>query len=437
MNPRENYLRAVRFENPDYIPMQYCINPACWQVYPQQQLMELMEAHPFLFPGFKRPDLPYKPFFHPIARKGQPFQDDWGCVWETTMDGITGTVTKHPLESWDSFAGYRAPDPEKVMGIGPIDWEAEKREVEQARANGELVMRSLRHGHTFLQLCDIRGYENLLFDMEDEEERLPELIDMVEQFNLHLVRGYCKLGVDGIGYAEDLGMQMGPMLSPRQFQKYILPSYRRLIAPARQAGAVIHMHSDGMLHQLADDLLGVGVDVLNLLNLQDLVNGIDWIKQNIRRQMLHRAGHRPSVGHHIRNPGRDRPPDPPGGGNPGQPSGRIVHDLRAVSRHSDRKRRRRDGCNGEVCIPVYLSFGTGRNKDPRRKSSRSLERLLFWLRSGNVRRASQKWKTLRACDKIKAEASRRFVRCGCHCRSNAKYPAHELRRCREQGGKTG
>lgn len=278
MNPRENYLRAVRFENPDYIPMQYCINPACWQVYPQQQLMELMEAHPFLFPGFKRPDLPYKPFFHPIARKGQPFQDDWGCVWETTMDGITGTVTKHPLESWDNFAGYRAPDPEKVMGIGPIDWEAEKREVEQARANGELVMRSLRHGHTFLQLCDIRGYENLLFDMEDEEERLPELIDMVEQFNLHLVRGYCKLGVDGIGYAEDLGMQMGPMLSPRRFQKYILPSYRRLIAPARQAGAVIHMHSDGMLHQLADDLLGVGVDVLNL---QDLVNGIDWIKQNI------------------------------------------------------------------------------------------------------------------------------------------------------------
>lgn len=277
MNPRENYLRAVRFENPDYIPMQYCINPACWQVYPQQ-LMELMEAHPFLFPGFKRPELPYKPFFHPIARKGQPFQDDWGCVWETTMDGITGTVTKHPLESWDSFAGYRAPDPEKVMGIGPIDWEAEKREVEQARANGELVMRSLRHGHTFLQLCDIRGYENLLFDMEDEEERLPELIDMVEQFSLHLVRGYCKLGVDGIGYAEDLGMQMGPMLSPRQFQKYILPSYRRLIAPARQAGAVIHMHSDGMLHQLADDLLGVGVDVLNL---QDLVNGIDWIKQNI------------------------------------------------------------------------------------------------------------------------------------------------------------
>ena len=114
--------------------------------------------------------------------------------------------------------------------------------------------------------------------MEDEEERLLELIDLVEQFNLGLVKRYCALGVDVMGYAEDLGMQNGPMLSPRQFRQYILPSYRRLIAPAREAGAVIHMHSDGMLHQLAEDILSVGVDVLNL---QDLVNGIDWIRREI------------------------------------------------------------------------------------------------------------------------------------------------------------
>ncbi len=35
------------------------------------------------------------------------------------------------------------------------------------------------------------------------------------------------------------------------------------------------MHSDGDIRALADDLIGSGVDVLNL---QDLVNGIDWIR---------------------------------------------------------------------------------------------------------------------------------------------------------------
>jgi len=37
------------------------------------------------------------------------------------------------------------------------------------------------------------------------------------------------------------------------------------------------MHSDGDIRALAEDLTDGGVDVLNL---QDLVNGIDWIKEN-------------------------------------------------------------------------------------------------------------------------------------------------------------
>lgn len=278
MNSRENYLRMVRFERPDYIPMNYAINGACWEAYPQEQLFDLIEAHPFLFPNFQRPTIPFEPLFHPVCRKGIPYQDDWGCIWQTTRNGITGTVTGHPLENWEHFSTYLPPDPEKVMGLGPIDWEAEAQAIAADKKCGNLVFRSLRHGHTFLQLCDIRGYENLLFDMMDENPHLPKLIDMVEQFNLGLINHYSQLGVDVMGYAEDLGMQKGPMLSPKQFQKYILPSYERLIRPARKSGAVIHMHSDGDLHQLIDSILSVGVDIINL---QDLVNGIDWIHDKL------------------------------------------------------------------------------------------------------------------------------------------------------------
>lgn len=278
MTARENYLRTVRFETPDYIPMTYWINPACWYSYPQEQLLDLVEAHPFLFPGFQRPATPFEPQLPPVCRENAPYKDDWGCVWQTTQNGITGIVTRHPLESWEDFPSYCPPDPEKAMGIGPIDWEEERQSIARAREKGELVSRGLRHGHTFLQLCDIRGYENLLFDMEDEEPRLWQLIEQVEQFNLGLVSRYAQAGVDVMGYAEDLGMQKGPLLSPAQFRKYILPSYRRLIEPAKRSGALIHMHSDGDLHLLLEDLLSVGVDIINL---QDLVNGVDWIAKNL------------------------------------------------------------------------------------------------------------------------------------------------------------
>lgn len=272
MNAKENYLRAVRFERPDYIPMVFAINSSCYDAYPQEALFELMENHPRLFPDFKAPPLPYRPEYPLVARKDAPFTDDFGCVWETTVNGITGTVTHHPLADWDDFAKYQAPNPDVCMGIGPVDWQAVKKEISASPET--LHMGELRHGHTFLQLCDIRGYENLLFDMMDEDPRLPALIEMVEQFNLEIVRHYLECGVDVMTYAEDLGMQVGPMLSPEQFRKYIKPSYQRIIRPAKEKGIPIHMHSDGDIRTLAADLIDGGVEIINL---QDLVNGIDWI----------------------------------------------------------------------------------------------------------------------------------------------------------------
>lgn len=274
MNARENYLRTVRFENPDYIPMCFHINDACWQYYPQEFLFEMMESHSFLFPYFQRPEGVFKPIFSPVARRDKPYRDDFGCLWHTTEDGITGTVTGHPLKDWKSFYKYQIPDPRVCTGIGPIDWKEFSRKTTEKRLAGQITMVSLRHGHTFLQLCDIRGYENLLYDMIDDVPELSLLIEKIADFNLYHIRQFVDAECDIIGFPEDLGMQNGPMISPRLFRKYIKPVYQKLMQPVREKGLIVHMHSDGHLHDLIDDIIEGGVDVINL---QDLVNGVDWI----------------------------------------------------------------------------------------------------------------------------------------------------------------
>ena len=279
MNARDNTLRAIRFERPEYIPMHFSINDACWNAYPQEELFELMESHPLLFPDFVRPNLPYVPQYLNVARKDQPYVDDWGCLWETTVDGITGTVTKHPLADWENFSEYSILDPHTCMGVGKMDWDVEAEKMKERKQKGLFTQGGLRHGHTFLQLCDIRGYEDLIYDMEDEEPRLWQLIDKIEEFNTYIIGQYLKMEVDMMTYAEDLGMQYGPMLSPDNFRKYILPSYRRMIKPARDKGTIIHMHSDGDIRTLISSLMEGGVEVFNL---QDLVNGIDWIEENLK-----------------------------------------------------------------------------------------------------------------------------------------------------------
>jgi len=259
--------------------MVFHINEACWDHYPVGALEELMVEHRFLFPGFQagpgRVELDYTA----PERVGKPFTDGWGCVWETSMNGIVGTVTTHPLESWDHFGDFVAPDPRVDSGKGRVDWGAVRRDIRQAQANGEFAVGGLRHGHTFQQFMDIRGYENLLFDMHDEDSRLWDLIERVEAFNAAIVKQYLDMGVDMMTFAEDLGMQNGPMISPDMFNKYIKPSYKRLMKPALDQGVIVHMHSDGHIHALVEGLIEGGVAVLNL---QDLVNGIDWIKATLK-----------------------------------------------------------------------------------------------------------------------------------------------------------
>lgn len=274
MTVKENLLRCIRFETPEYIPMSFHINPACWRHYDQEALKDLMESHKILFPNYERPSGTVTPT-HPLnAGAGRPYADPWGCVWTTTEDGITGAVHVHPLETWDRFDEYRAPDPETTDGIYPLDWKDIAATVRQARESGRVVWGALPHGHTFLRLQDIRGYENLLLDMADDHPNLRKLIDMVEEFNYRYVTRWMELGPDIFGYAEDLGMQTGPMLSPEHFRRYIKPVYQRLMKPARDRGCIVQMHSDGDIRTLADDMIDAGVEVVNL---QDLVNGIDWI----------------------------------------------------------------------------------------------------------------------------------------------------------------
>ena len=74
-------------------------------------------------------------------------------------------------------------------------------------------------------------------------------------------------------------MQIGPMIPPDMFRRYIKPSYKRLMKPAVDAGIPIHMHSDGDIRDLVDDIVDSGVEIINL---QDLVNGIDWIADRFR-----------------------------------------------------------------------------------------------------------------------------------------------------------
>jgi len=282
MNARENYLRNASFQHPQRMPMWICISPASWDEH-RGAMENVVARHPRLWPDFRKGQVNYDAVdFGPAYTAGQPFRDAWGCVWETSTNGIEGVVTEHPLATWDRWDQWRAPDPLKTADRGPVDWDAVRRNIEDRRAKGLLTEGGLPHGFFFMRLTYLRGFENMMIDMATEEPMLGPLIDALYEHNRQLIEQYLSMSVDVITLGEDLGAQTAPIIGPAMFRKYCTPTYEKLIRPCREKGCHVMLHSDGYIMDLIDELLFAGVTILNP---QDLCNGID----NLRRELKGRV----------------------------------------------------------------------------------------------------------------------------------------------------
>lgn len=284
MTHRENLLRCYRFERPAWIPISSGLPTLLWESYDPDDLEDLLVSHEILFPGYE-PGSVTGEETRPDLVKGAAYTDGWGCVWETLYNGMVGQVTRGSLENWDSWTDFAPPDSEHTDGMYVLDWDTLATSSAKAKSDGMPVRFHLPHGHTFNRLCDLRGYENALVDMALGEERFEELVAVVRQFNVELLRRYVGLGPDVMGIPEDLGIQDRLAISPALFRRYIKPIYRTMIQVIHDAAGdagnkiLAHEHSDGYIMEIVDDLLEIGVDVINL---QDLVNGIGEIAMTVK-----------------------------------------------------------------------------------------------------------------------------------------------------------
>ena len=280
MNTRENLIRAYLFQTPEWIPISVGIPPTCWNYYDREEFVDILSEHKILFPDYQKELEKLKKLEDvPWQRSEQNYTDSYGCVLHTEHNSVHGRVIKSPLESWDDFGNFQMPNPEFQDGMQDLNWKDMAIFAQEIGKKDEFLAFGLPHGHTFLRLLDLRGYENLMFDMLDENPNLQTLIGKITEFNVQLIQKYLSLNPDMIYVPEDLGMQDRAMLSPTLFKKYIKPSYRAIMQPIKNKNIIAHMHSDGHILELMDDLIECGCDVINL---QDLVNGIDQIEKELK-----------------------------------------------------------------------------------------------------------------------------------------------------------
>jgi uroporphyrinogen decarboxylase len=113
----------------------------------------------------------------------------------------------------------------------------------------------------------LRGYENLACDLIDNTGFVTalydRLLDLQERFFENYLSHVGKY-VQAIGYADDLGMQDRPQVSPETYRKIIKPYHKKIFGFIHErTDAKILLHSCGAVFPLIGDFIEAGADILN------------------------------------------------------------------------------------------------------------------------------------------------------------------------------
>jgi uroporphyrinogen decarboxylase len=114
----------------------------------------------------------------------------------------------------------------------------------------------------------LRRMDNYLMDLVAEPVKAEALLDkLVETHLAGLDRLLPVLGdnVDLIQLGDDLGMEAGPFFSPELFRRLFKPRYKLIVDRVRRLSPnmKVFLHSCGSIYKLIADLIEVGIEVIN------------------------------------------------------------------------------------------------------------------------------------------------------------------------------
>uniref|UniRef100_A0A7V4WL84 Uroporphyrinogen decarboxylase (URO-D) domain-containing protein n=1 Tax=Candidatus Caldatribacterium saccharofermentans TaxID=1454753 RepID=A0A7V4WL84_9BACT len=189
---------------------------------------------------------------------------EWGITWkqveyETPFGrGRYTEIARYPLSQDENIASYVPPDPHREELYAPLQ-EVLKRYGKDYFILGVTVC-TIFEGAWYL-----RGLERLLMDMVTDEEKANAILDIPFYFHLEAAKRLVMMGVDGIWLGDDVGTQRGMLIAPDLWRKYLKPRMAVICSELKRLNPDIFIayHSDGNIEPIIEDLIEIGIDVLN------------------------------------------------------------------------------------------------------------------------------------------------------------------------------
>ena len=200
-------------------------------------------------------------------------EDEWGFVYRRVPHpfGVYLDIVGRPLKGIGSareLARYRLPDP---AAPGRFDVARER----AARYGRSHALLGIIECTVFEMAWNLVGLEQFLTDMALRRDYVGPLLDAVADYSIGIGLALLDLGADALLTGDDVGMDIGPMVSPRMWREWLKPRLQRVFDAYRAArpDLILAYHTCGSVLPFIEELSEMGVDVLN--PIQVTARGMD------------------------------------------------------------------------------------------------------------------------------------------------------------------
>ncbi len=196
------------------------------------------------------------------------FSDRWGILYKKPKKGgYYYDLVGHPLGgeiSTKDIDNFKFPDPAQLRSdMGDIfkSW--------SEKDNPPAIILEATEGGMVEFAFWLRGFTRFYLDVAEDPKLVCYLLDKILEFKMAVWEAaLAQAGkyVDIAWEADDLGLQNSTIFSPIFYRKYIKPRHQKLfdyikhIAPGK---IYMGLHSCGSVRTLIPDMIEIGVDILN------------------------------------------------------------------------------------------------------------------------------------------------------------------------------
>ena len=286
LSHRERVIRALRHQEPDRIPVDLgstiCTSThiATYQKLKAHfgieaedtiinKMMQTAAVHEPILQALDidfRAALPGVPDSKPITPVGEDgYQDEYGVVRRKPASSFYYDLVKCPLAgpiTIQDIINFPWPDP-----TDPGYTRGLRERILYYRNNTDYAI-VLRLPVPFVHTTQfVRGFEDWFTDLAVDKKLAGALFDAAVEHNAAVTTEILKASgdlVDVVAFSDDLGFQNGLIVSPELYRELFKPRHKKYFDTVKKhTSAFIHLHSCGSIYKIIPDLIELGVDALN------------------------------------------------------------------------------------------------------------------------------------------------------------------------------